>query len=60
MQELKDMGGKFQTNGIKHEIMQYGLKTAIEDIKNQKIIKDKLRDHLMKVKNENENEAKSE
>jgi len=50
MQELKNIGGKFKTHGIKHEIMQYGLKTAIEDIKNQQIIKDKMKDHLLKIK----------
>jgi len=34
MQELKEMGGKFHSQGIKNEIMQIGLRTAIEDIKN--------------------------
>lgn len=50
MQELKEMGGKFQSTGIKHEIMQFGLKAAIEDIKNQRVIKDKVREHLLKLK----------
>ena len=48
VQELKEMGGRFHNPSIKNQIMQYGLKTAIEDIKNQHQIKNLIKDNLMK------------
>ena len=48
VQELKEMGGRFHNSSIKNQIMQYGLKTAIEDIKNQHQIKSLVKDHLFK------------